>query len=224
MISDRKYVKSVSEEDFQTIRQLPPFSATSEAALREAFENAFTGYFSVGDIVADEAYFPKGLCVILKGVIVAENRSEDHIVHLNAFMKGDVFGAAALFINRDSRYTSFVVAKKDTKMVFIPEEAIVKLISTRPRFALAFCGFLTGKIRFLNKKIAGYTAKNSVRCLLQYLEVACAEDEDGSAIINISSAADELKVSRTTLYAAAQTLEESGFIKRDGKRYTLLRK
>jgi len=224
MIAEREFVDSVTEEDFKIIRSLPPFNATSEAALREAFEHAGTGYYGIGDIVADEEYFPKGLCIVMKGVIVAENRTETHVIALNAFMKGDVFGAAALFVNKDSRYTSFVVAKRPTRLVVIPEEAIIKLISTKPKFAVAYSAFLTSKIRFLNRKISGYTAKSSVRALLQYLEVACAEDDDGVAKINISAVADELNMSRTTVYSAADTLEEAGFIKRDGKYYTLLRK
>lgn len=213
----------VSAEDFDAVGRIYPFSSIPKDLLSGTLACARTEEYRAGDVVADETAFPRGLCFVMEGVIIAENRSEKHVIALNAFFKGDIFGAATLFREGAGKYTSLVVAKKPTRLVIVPEETVKQLILKSPDFALSYVEYLSGKIRFLNKKLTGYTSKSSVRVLLQYLEVACAESDDGTAKINISTAAGALGMSRTTIYAAAEDLERGGFIKREGKYYTLLR-
>lgn len=220
---EKSILQKISDEDFGVVKSISPFSAIPEEELRNALADSETRRYRTFDTVADENDFPKGLCVVVEGVLVAENRSDTRVIALNAFMKGDMFGAAALFAGEERRYSSLIVARRPSRLVEVKEETVKKFIASSPEFALSFTAYLAGKIRFLNKKLTGYTSKSSVRSLLQYLEVACAETCDGTAKINISSAAEELSMSRTTIYAAAETLEKGGFIKRDGKYYTLLR-
>ncbi|MCR5694540.1 MAG: Crp/Fnr family transcriptional regulator [Clostridia bacterium] len=223
MTPEKRTFPGCSEEDFEVIKGISPFSSISEEKLRKVLESAETRVYGIGEVAANESAFAKGLSVVMKGVIVAENRSDKKIIALNAFMKGEIFGAASLFKTDAQKYASVMVAKKPSRIVVVPEKAVAELIASDPAFALEFCAYLTGKIRFLNKKLTGYTSKKSVRSLLQYLEVACAENDEGNAKINISAVAEELRMSRTTLYAAAEILEQAGFIKHEGKVYTLLR-
>ncbi len=218
-----KNALAISEEDIQTFRTVSPFSVLGEKDIEAVLLTAETKEFGTGDRVAGGGVSPGGLCVVMKGVLVAENRADKRIIALNAFMRGDIYGAAGLFAGKGKKYGSLVVAKRHSRIVVVPEETVRRLILENPDFALAFTAWLTGKIRFLNKKLTGYTSKSSVRHLLQYLEVACAENDDGTAKINISSVAEELNISRTTVYAGLDTLEQAGFIARDGKYCTLLR-
>ena len=223
MVSEESCISGVYGGDLELIRQISPFSAIPAEELERVLEGATTRLYEPGDIVADEVTFPKGLCVVMSGVIVAENRLDTRVIALNSFIKGDVFGAATLFSSNEGRYSSLLAAKRPARIVIVPAETVIGLIGTMPGFALALSAYLTGKIRFLNKKLTGYTSKSSVRRLLQYLEVACSENDEGTAKINISSVADQLRMSRTTVYAAAEMLEKAGFIKHEGKFYTLIR-
>ena len=189
---------SLSDEDFE--------KAAARGTFRELHQ---------GDCAVSESSKRSGIGVVLAGELHAFNRCGGRSAALNKFRKGDVFGAAALWRSSEE-YPSYVVAKKQSALFWLDEDAVTGLIVEMPGFALAFASFLTGRIRFLNRKIGGFTSKNVKERLLQYVRVSCKEN-GGRFAMNVAAAADRMAVTRTALYNALKALCDEGIVARDGK-------
>ena len=171
--------------------------------------------YRAGNIIADENGFRRALGLVLSGRAVAENSGGNKTARLNEFESGDIFGAATLFEEADFRYMSTIRAKKITEIMWFSEQAVVRLITEKPAFALNYAKYLTGKIRFLNGKISGYTGKNAEKCLEEYVKYNCEKSPEGMCDGNVSRLAKELCVSRPTLYSALNSLIDKEIIVRE---------
>jgi DNA-binding MarR family transcriptional regulator len=82
-----------------------------------------------------------------------------------------------------------------------------------------FLEFLSGKIRFLNRKIVTLTAGSAERRLAYFLDTSIPEGKDDTAEITVqmNSLCEMLNLGRASLYRAADRLCEEGFIERIGK-------
>ncbi|MBO4364194.1 MAG: Crp/Fnr family transcriptional regulator [Clostridia bacterium] len=198
------------------------FEKMTDKELRGVLETTEIRELEAGERLADETDFPRGLSVVLSGELLASNRAGEKITDLNKFAKGCVVGAASMFLSEGPfRYSSVIKATRRSKVLVIPEKKVKELIAGCPAFSLAYVEFLTGRIRFLNAKIGGYTARNAVENLRQYIAGECRASGDGTCAANYSEIARKLAVSRPTVYRAAEELEESGFLLKEGKKFKL---
>ncbi len=154
-----------------------------------------------------------GLFVVTAGILNARSNS----VTLNVFKKGSITGVSGMFGNgRDETpLKTQVVAVKPSKLLLIREERIRELILEIPEFALRYIAFLTGRVRFLNRKMSYYTSENAMQRLAGYLYDAAGEDNTGVPV-NMTKLASYLNVGRATLYRALSTLEEEGAVRKIG--------
>lgn len=204
------------------LRNCRLFEKMTDKEIREVLEMSEIRELRAGEHLADETDFPRGLSVVLSGELLASNRAGEKITDLNKFAKGSVVGAASMFLTDGPfRYSSLIRATRQSKVLVIPERKVMALIAGCPSFALAYCEFLTGRIRFLNAKIGGYTARNAVENLRQYISAECLSSKDGACDANYSEIARKLAVSRPTVYRAADELTENGFILKEGKKFRL---
>ncbi|MBP1588484.1 MAG: Crp/Fnr family transcriptional regulator [Clostridia bacterium] len=168
-----------------------------------------------GDCAVSEDSLRSGIGVVLSGELHAFNRSGGKSAALNRFCRGDVFGVATMWRSGEA-YPSYVVAKRQSAVFLLDEKAVEAAIAGIPGFALAYARFLTGRIRFLNRKIAGFTSRNVKERLLQYVRINCGEC-GGRFALNVSAAADRLAVTRPALYNALKALCDEGIVAKDGK-------
>ena len=129
-----------------------------------------------------------------------------------------MFGIANLF--SDEPYVSEIRAHGACRVFMISEEAIRHLLENDSAFLYRYLAFLSGRIRFLNRKIGYLTAGSAERRLALYL-VSLGRDSvrlDAS----ISSLSELLDVGRASLYRAFDRLTEDGFLIKDGRNLTLL--
>ena len=86
--------------------------------------------------------------------------------------------------------------------------------------------FLSGRVRFLNEKIDGLVSQNAPASLGNYLALN-AEPSGGKLIVrptgSISALAEQLNISRASLYRAFDTLERGGLIKRNGREIEIVK-
>ena len=83
-----------------------------------------------------------------------------------------------------------------------------------------YIGFLSDRIRFLNRKIKFFTSGTAERRLALYLD---SFPEDSFKIDeSMSAVADMLDIGRASLYRAFDRLTEDGFIRRERDEITLL--
>ncbi len=164
---------------------------------------------------AGEAISPGGdggACVLLRGKAAARGESG---VALNFFEEGSFFGVASLF--GGAEYVSTVRAESACEVVFVGEKELERLFAECPAAALSYIRFLSGRIRFLNSKIAAFTAPSAAEALLVWARENAA---DGVAVAGRgwSALARTLGIGRASLYRAMDELEQSGRAVREGER------
>ena len=119
-----------------------------------------------------------------------------------------MFGAAALF-GKDSGYVSTVISKTASDVLFVSESKVKELITSDSQVALAYISFLSDRIRFLNRKISAFTAKNADSAVA----TAMLEERSQSFELNVSRLSKKLGIGRTSVYRSLESLENLGAIK-----------
>ena len=86
-------------------------------------------------------------------------------------------------------------------------------VRTDPEFAENYIRLLSEKVRFLNRRIADFTASDTERKLAGYL-AACPADDRGIIRPNRSALARTLDIGRASLYRALDCFESKGLIRK----------
>lgn len=136
---------------------------------------------------------------------------------------GSLFGAAALFGGGES-YVTDVVAKTRCAVVFLPEPQLVALLQSDWRLCENYLRFLTGRVRFLNQRIDGFTGGQAEERLLWFL---CRHsDSEGRVELPcpLTALAQLLDIGRSSLYRSLRELSDQGVLRRDGKTITILQR
>lgn len=134
--------------------------------------------FKTGELICSPGEYTKGLQIIVSGKAIVTGEFEENSTILRMLAKGDVFGAAALFCSESSEYISYIRAKGKTAVLLLGAEKIEQLITGNSKLAENYIKFLSGRIRFLNKRISvvtAGTAEQRLSCIL--LEMP--RDSDG---------------------------------------------
>ena len=128
---------------------------------------------------------------------------------LNTLKKGDSFGILSVFSNEP--YPTAVIAKKETKILFLNHEDLDLLIEQLPAVAMNVIRFLAGRVTFLNRKVAtlgGATVED--KCIAFLKE---EYQKNGSHFpFSISGVARKIRAGRASLYRALASLEEKGIL------------
>lgn len=193
----------------------PLFRRVGEPLWAEVLASADPVRVSRGGTVYDRHRFRRCLGVVLRGRI--QVRKEALLV--STLSEGDVFGAAALFNDRED-YPTTLTALADCELLLIPQETVRRLLRECPEFAEDYVAYLSGRIQFLSARLDAVSAGSAEGKLMQYLQSAA--DGTGQVTISATQLSQRLGVGRATLYRAFQTLEESGTIAREGKSIQLL--
>ena len=168
------------------------------------------------------------LVVILEGTARVFSSDMERAVMLRDMTSGDIFGVAELFGNSLSNISiSRVEAKNKCKALFIPREKISYLLENDKKIMYNYLDFLCCRIRFLNKRIACFTAGSAERRLAIYLDSLADEKGTDNGAVRVApmssmgALALTLDIGRASLYRALDTLTSDGFIKKDGKCFIL---
>lgn len=193
------------------LKSLPLFSGVDENRLSEAVSLSEVRDYGKGEQITSDT--PSLFCVI-HGLACVYRVEGGNTVLLNSIKSGGVFGAAQLFSNET--VFSSVKAADRCECLIIPRDAVTELLCCDGRFTLNYISFLSDRIKFLNKKIAAFTAGDGVKTLAGYL--LSLPDNDGAVKLppNMSRLAQYLNISRPTLYRALASLSDDGIIKKDG--------
>ena len=148
--------------------------------------------FARGQEIYSPHRFRRALGVLAEGEAVVE---KDSGAVLNLLRPGDCFGAAALFLT---------------------DEELTAAFRAYPDMALAYIGFLSGRIQFLNRKIDSFTSPTAADAVWNWLVTHA--DEEGVAVAagGLSALARELNIGRASLYRGLDQLEKEGRIVRTG--------
>lgn len=176
--------------------------------------------FKKGEIIYSADKFSNSLGFICSGEAFAVTNNGQGI-YMKSFEIGATFGAAAIFGGED-RYVSTIIAKTDTEVLFISEEALKEIFILYPKTAINYISFLSDKVRFLNKKLSVLSCSNTEDTVLNYLRSVM--DNEGYAAIpkNMTLFSKMLGIGRASLYRSLDNLEDSGSILRENNKIKVI--
>lgn len=177
--------------------------------------------FADGEVVYDDAHAMPALGFLVSGGAEVVRRREGDEVFLRSMQSGDVFGAAQLFAESET-YVTVVRAKGKTRVLFLPQDAAEQLMLADPRAALGYIAFLSEKIRFLNRKIATFTAAGATEKLAGYILQNAGAGERFIPTVSYSRMAESLGLGRASLYRAIDELCALGAIRKEQKDIIIL--
>ncbi len=168
--------------------------------------------FARGQEIYSPHRFRRALGVLAEGEAVVE---KDSGAVLNLLRPGDCFGAAALFCPTET-YVTTIRARGRAAVLFLTDEELTAAFRAYPDMALAYIGFLSGRIQFLNRKIDSFTSPTAADAVWNWLVTHA--DEEGVAVAagGLSALARELNIGRASLYRGLDQLEKEGRIVRTG--------
>ena len=160
------------------------------------------------------------LGVVLAGELLV--RPRDGMGLVKRLEVGEAFGAAALFAAA-SNYVTDVVAASASVVRFLPEGLLMEWMQADFGIAENYMRFLSGRVRFLNRRIAALTAGTAEAQLLRFLQGHTPDENGGHRFAGgMSELAARLDMGRTSLYRALGALEQAGLIIRMEKVIFLL--
>lgn len=173
-----------------------------------------------GEPVYTDKQFQRAIGLIDEGTVLV--RCGTHGVVINRLQAGNLFGVAALFDNEHDAYVTEITAETDTVVRFISQDLMSSLLFEFPTLAEAYIRFLSGRVRFLNRKLSALTIGDTESRLYHHL--LAHQDEQG--IIRLSGTMTELasalNMGRSSLYRSLDTLVREGILQKQGKTYRIL--
>lgn len=123
---------------------------------------------------------------------------------------GDICGVATLF--GENTPVSRVEALTDCRVICLPRETVRRFLREYPGFAESYVIFLTGRIRFLNRRIADCTENSADERLLYYIREHLSQDGEFIPSVSMLELSRTLNMGRSSLYRAFEHLTEQGFL------------
>ena len=206
----------ITATELKTVLTHPLFSGVPIESIRSAISNEGSRSESLldGQPIPTEDH----IGFVLDGRAAVYTADESRRVLLRVLNVGDAFGLAGLFSEENE--VSKICADGACKCLFFSERAVSRMLEESDAFRKNYIGFLTGRIRFLNRKIAYLTAGSAERRLALYL----LSLGTGEMVLkdSIGSLSDLLNLGRASLYRAFDKLCEDGYLIKNGRRLTIL--
>ena len=192
------------------------------AALRDALQNerCRRQRYAKGSVIFAGTHFERALGFLLTGQIrVVRVNHDGREMLISRQTAGAVFGAAVLFCDAET-YPTELHCSTACEVLFVPEALLREWMQKDFRLAENYIRYLSGRIGFLNSKIGGLAAGDSVRRLSCWLT---EHAQDGTVTLPaMASLASALNIGRASLYRAVEALEAEGVIRRSGHSVLLL--
>lgn len=197
------------------------FSGLSEEEYEKAerLADPFLYRYGEGEKIAEAGTGFPYLGLLLSGSARVSRAGESRPVILNLLCPGDYFGVAALF-GKEEGFPTTVTACGISDVLLLRQENVERLLSEIPGAARAYIGFLSDRIRFLNRRIdsfAGRTTEEKVAAFLLRTEKTGA-----SLPVSRRALASVLGLGRASLYRALGDMEDRGLIRVSRSRIEIL--
>lgn len=174
--------------------------------------------FEKGESIYSCHAFRRALGVMLQGEAQVWRAGEDgRRVVMNRLPAGSVFGAAALFGECEA-YVTEISALRRCAVLFVSQQQASDWMRGHYAIAENYIRFLSGRIRFLNQKIAEFTDGQTEDRLVRYF--LDHRSGDGRVILpgSLTELAQTLNIGRSSLYRSLDALTASGAVRREGRR------
>lgn len=169
----------------------------------------------------NELYITGTIGIILAGNATVKRYNDiGDSITIRTMSSGELFGAATVFGDwKDGK--SSIIANERCEVLYINEQEFVDIIKRYPQISINYIEYLSGKIRFLNRKLDAFATKSTEERLYEYL----LSQTDNMGNINLgfgmAELARRLNVGRTSIYRDIESLQSKGLISRDGHSFKI---
>ena len=218
-------INGLRRGEFELIATCFLFRGTDRAFIKRALadERCRLVETEKGAVIFDVFDYRNSLGFIFAGRIEVTKPSSSRY-SMNTLAKGSLFGSADLY-DDNTQVVTVLTAAVNCRIVFFPLGLLETLMREDSTVSFNYIRFLSGRVRFLNEKIDGLVSQNAPASLGNYLALN-AEPSGGKLIVrptgSISALAEQLNISRASLYRAFDTLERGGLIKRNGRKIEIV--
>ena len=176
--------------------------------------------FAKGEIIYSKSHFQQAIGIILYGAVQVGCSNGTSQILIDHLMPGDLFGAAALF-GEQNTYVNEIKAIEPTTILFLSQQTFSLIIKKYTAIAENYIRFLSDSFRSLNQKITEFALGSSHQKVAMYCMQHC--DKQGMVQFSQSmvSLAKVLHIARSSLYRSLNELVQTGFLRKEGKRYYL---
>jgi CRP/FNR family transcriptional regulator len=206
------------------IAQIPIFNGLPDDQLAAIVQIAAEKKINKGEILFSEGDEGKGFYVVAEGrlkVFKVSPEGKEQILHILG--PGQPFGEVSVFAGQ--RFPANAQALEKARVIFLPRNAIVDLISANPSLALNMLAVMSRKLRQFAVQIENLSLKEMPARLASYLIfLAKEQNADESVTLNISKGqlASILGTIPETLSRVFAKLSGQHLIRVEGKKITLL--
>ena len=121
------------------------------------------------ELIYSESEFEKKLGFILSGACdVKRIHSDGTALPLNTLSTYETFGIITVFTDT-VEYPSTIIAKKDTEIIFLEKDDLLRLMDRYPKISLNIARFLAERVLFLNNKIHTFSGTTVEKKLANFL-------------------------------------------------------
>ena len=214
--------KNESEEHIKVLSVSPLFLGCSEATVHSAYMSCRIRRFLKGQPILSRGRKSDNIGFLLSGSAQVCKPVKGHRVILSTLNKGDMFGAAVLF--SEDAFTNDIIAETFCHVLLLPRNAVQNLLTHEGSVAENYIRYLSGRICFLNSRIAGFTAGSADLRLAAYL--SAHSDAEGRICLpySMTELADVLSMGRASLYRAFERLKASGILEKNGNDLVIRKK
>ncbi len=166
-------------------------------------------------------HLPKGTQIYRSGQLgillsgQAKIYNANGTVVLRELAVSGVFGSASMF--GAGEYHGHIVATEAVQVLYLTEAAFREILLQYPPVAMRYITFLSGRVRFLNGKIHGFTADSAEDALLRFCHSIGAHRGPVQLPCSMQELAVRLNMARSSLYRAIDTLTQNGILQKQGR-------
>jgi len=212
----------LSEQQFHIVQTCSLFQGVDPDCLWSVLSDVRCTlmYHQKGSMICGGTQFQRALGILLSGRIrVTRTCHDGKESPVSTQTPGAMFGMAVLFCNAEE-FPTELHSESSCEVLYVREDLLLDLMRQNFTVAENYIRHLSGRILFLNRKIAGLSAGGSTHKLAQWI-LDHAEDNEAE-FPAMSRLAKELNIGRASLYRAMEALEAAQSIRREGNRIHIL--
>lgn len=188
------------------------FSGLSEELSAQLADISSLKNYQAGEVIFEDGAPGVGFHLLAKGKVKIHKIAPDgreQILHL--FGPGEPFGEVAIFTDRG--YPASALALTEVTSVFIPKEALVRLISSAPEMALGLIGLMAQRLAHFTGLLEAITLKEAPARLAAFiLELARKNENRVELSLTKTQLASLLGATPETISRSLGRLKNAGLI------------
>jgi CRP/FNR family transcriptional regulator, dissimilatory nitrate respiration regulator len=212
------------EKILDIISQAPLFNGLSQEQLNQIRQIAIDKFYDKGQTIFLESDDCNGFYIVVAGKVKIYKVSfegKEHILHI--YGPGNPFGEVPVFSGQKFPANAETLLK--SRLLFIPRQAFVDLISEHPSLALNMLAILSRRLRQFTVQIENLSLKEVPARLASYLTYLADEQATGDIVsltISKGQLASLLGTIPETLSRILAKMNKQDLIQVEGRNITLL--